>query len=90
LSKKHDVFAVIVRDKFEEDPSELGYLRLVDMETRQSFEGNIDASALKQYKKALHENDEKLYKQFKKQGIRFAKVYTHEDAGLKLLKGMRS
>ena len=90
LSKKHDVFAVIVRDKFEEDPSELGYLRLVDMETRQSFEGNIDASALKQYKKALHENDEKLYKQFKKQGIRFAKVYTHEDAGLKLLKGMRN
>jgi len=89
LSKKHDVFAVIVRDKFEEDPSELGYLRLVDMETKQSFEGNIDASALKQYKKALHENDEKLYKQFKKQGIRFAKVYTHEDAGLKLLKGMR-
>jgi len=89
LSKKHDVFAVIVRDKFEEDPSELGYLRLVDMETKQSFEGNIDASALKQYKKALHENDEKLYKQFKKQGIRFAKVYTHEDAGLKLLKAMR-
>jgi uncharacterized protein (DUF58 family) len=90
LSKKHDVFAVIVRDRFEEDPSELGYLRLVDMETKQSFEGNIDASALKQYKKALHENDEKLYRQFKKQGIRFAKVYTHEDAGLKLLKGMRS
>jgi uncharacterized protein (DUF58 family) len=89
LSKKHDIFAVVVRDKFEEDPSELGYLRLVDMETKQSFEGNIDASALKQYKKALHENDEKLYREFKKQGIRFAKVYTHEDAGLKLLKGMR-
>ena len=89
LGKKHDVFAVIVRDKFEEDPSELGYLRLVDMETKQSFEGNIDAGALKAYKKALHENDERLYKQFKKQGIRFAKVYTHEDAGLKLMKGMR-
>ncbi len=89
LSKKHDVFAVIVRDKFEEDPSELGYLRLVDMETKQSFEGNIDAGALKAYKKALHENDERLYRQFKKQGIRFAKVYTHEDAGLKLMKGMR-
>ena len=88
LSKKHDVFAVIVRDKFEEDPSELGYLRLVDMETKQSFEGNIDAGALKAYKKALHENDEKLYRQFKKQGIRFAKIYTHEDAGLKLMKSM--
>ncbi len=89
LSKKHDVFAVIVRDSFEEDPSELGYLRLIDMETKQSFEGNIDSGTLKSYKKALHDNDEKLYKQFKKQGIRFTKIYTHEDAGLKLMKSMR-
>jgi uncharacterized protein (DUF58 family) len=89
LSKKHDVFAVMVRDRFEEDPSELGYLRLIDMETKQSFEGNIDRGTLKSYKKALHDNDEKLYKQFKKQGIRFAKIYTDEDAGLKLMKSMR-
>ena len=89
LSKKHDVFAVIVRDKFEEDPSELGYLRLIDMETKQSFEGNIDTATLKSYKKALHNNDEKLYKQFKKQGIRFTKIYTHEEPALKLMKTMR-
>ena len=89
LAKKHDVFAVIARDKFEEDPSELGYLRLIDMETKQSFEGDIDSGTLKNYKKALHENDEKLYKQFKKQGVRFTKVYTHEEPTLKLLKTMR-
>ena len=89
LAKKHDVFAVIVRDKFEEEPSELGYLRLIDMETGRSFEGDIDSGALKQYKKALHDNDEKLYKQFKKQGVRFTKVYTHEEATLKLMKKMR-
>ncbi|WP_294958507.1 DUF58 domain-containing protein [Sulfurovum sp.] len=89
LSKKHDVFAVIVRDRFEEEPSELGYLRLIDMETKQSFEGNIDSATLKGYKKALLKNDEKLYKQFKKHGIRFAKVYTDEDGALKLMKRMR-
>ncbi len=89
LSKKHDIFAVMVRDKFEEDPSELGYLRLIDMETKQSFEGNIDSGALKKYKKALHENDEKLYREFKKQGIRFTKIYTDEDPTLKLMKNMR-
>ena len=89
LSKKHDVFAVMVRDRFEEDPSELGYLRLIDMETKQSFEGNIDSGTLKSYKKALHDNDEKLYKQFKKQGIRFTKIYTHEEPALKLMKTMR-
>ena len=89
LSKKHDVFAVMVRDRFEEDPSALGYLRLIDMETKQSFEGDIDSGTLKSYKKALHDNDEKLYKQFKKQGIRFTKIYTHEEPALKLMKAMR-
>jgi len=89
LAKKHDVFAVIVRDKFEENPLELGYLRLIDMETNQGYEGDIDASTLKSYKKALHENDEKLYKQFKKQGVRFTKVYTDEEPTLKLMKKMR-
>jgi len=89
LAKKHDVFAVIVRDKFEENPSELGYLQLIDMETKQSFEGNIDSATLKNYKKALHDNDEKLYKQFKKQGVRFTKIYTNEEPTLKLMKQMR-
>ena len=88
LSKKHDLFAVMVRDRFEEDPSELGYLRLIDMESRQSFEGDVDSATLKNYKKALHDNDEKLYKQFKKQGIRFTKIYTHEEPALKLMKRM--
>ena len=89
LSKKHDVFAVVVRDKFEENPSELGYLRLIDMETKQSFEGDINSATLKQYEKALHDNDEKLYSQFKKQGVRFTKVYTNEEPTLKLMKKMR-
>lgn len=89
LAKKHDVFAVIVRDHFEEDPSALGYLRLIDMETKQSFEGDMGGGALKNYKKALHDNDENLYKQFKKQGVRFTKVYTSEEPTLKLMKKMR-
>jgi len=89
LAKKHDIFAIIVRDKFEENPTELGYLRLIDMETKQSFEGDVDGGTLKNYKKALHDNDEKLYKQFKKQGVRFTKVYTDEEPTLKLMKQMR-
>jgi uncharacterized protein (DUF58 family) len=89
LSKKHDVFAVIVRDRFEENPDELGYLRLVDMESGRSFEGNIDGGTIHRYKHALYENDDRLYKQFRKNGIRFAKIYTDEDAYLKLYKRMR-
>ena len=60
------------------------------MESKKSFEGNIDSGTLKNYKKALHDNDETLYRQFKKHGIRFTKIYTHEEPYVKLMKSMRS
>lgn len=84
LSKKHDVVALIVRDKFEEDPEELGYLRMLDMEGGQSFEGQIGKAELKSYKDALSENDKKLHAHFKKNAIRFTKIYTDEEPYIKL------
>ena len=86
LSKKHDVVALIVRDKFEEEPDELGYLRMLDMEGGRSFEGNMGSGELNAYKKALAENDKKLYAHFKKNAIRFAKIYTDEEPYIKLAK----
>ena len=84
LSKKHDVVALIVRDRFEERPQELGYLRVLDMESGGSFEGNIGAKELEGYKKALEENDRKLYSHFRKNGIRYTKIYTDEEPFIKL------
>ncbi len=84
LSKKHDVVALIVRDRFEEKPLELGYLRVLDMESKKSFEGNIGKSELKAYQQALHLNDEKLLAHFKKNAVRYTKVYTNDEPYLKL------
>ena len=84
LAKKHDVVALMVRDKFEENPEELGYIRLLDMESSQSFEGNIAENELKSYKEALRKNDAKLYAHFKKNAIRYTKIYTHEEPYIKL------
>lgn len=84
LAKKHDVVALIVRDTFEEKPEELGYLRVLDMESSQSFEGNIGEAELTAYKKALHQNDAKLYAHFKKSAVRYTKIYTHEEPYVKL------
>jgi uncharacterized protein (DUF58 family) len=86
LAKKHDVVALIVRDRFEEKPEELGYMRLMDMERKGSYEGVIGSSALKGYTKALRENDERLYAHFKKSAIRYTKIYTDEEPYLKLIK----
>jgi len=90
LAKKHDLFVVMVRDRFEENPSELGYLRLVDTENGKSYEGDINSATIRSYQKALKENDQKLYKQFKEQGIRHVKLFTDEDPLIKIMKRMRS
>ena len=84
LSKKHDVVALIVRDKFEEQPEELGYIRVLDMESSQSFEGNIAQRELKSYQEALRQNDTKLYAHFKKNAVRYTKIYTDEEPYIKL------
>jgi uncharacterized protein (DUF58 family) len=84
LSKKHDVITLIVRDKFEEKPSELGYIRLLDMEKQQSFEGTFGASELDVYQKALEENDKHLYAHLKKNAVRYTKIYTDDEPYLKL------
>ncbi len=49
----------------------------------------MDGGTLGRYKKALLENDEQLYRQFKQNGIRFAKIYTDEEPYLKLMKRMK-
>ncbi len=86
LAKKHDVVAIIVRDRFEENPKELGYMRLMDMENGRTFEGSVGGLALNSYKKAIQENDAKLMAHFKKSGVRYSKIYTDEEPYLKLAK----
>ena len=89
LSKKHDVIALMVRDKFEEKPSELGYIRLMDMEKSEVFEGNFGENEQSIYEKALLGNDAKVYAHFKKNAIRYVKLYTDEEPYIKLAKLLR-
>ena len=86
LAKKHDVVALVVRDKFEEAPKELGFIRLMDMENRSSFEGMVGKTELKKYEQALVLNDKKLFEHFKKSSVRHTKIYTDEEPYLKLAK----
>jgi len=86
LSKKHDVVALVVRDRFEENPEALGEIRLMDMEHSRSFEGMVGNAELTSYKRALATNDENLYAHFKRSAVRYSKIYTDEEPYLKLAK----
>ncbi len=88
LAKKHDLFVIIVRDHFIENPKPLGEINLVDPGFLVSFSGNFDEGTIRVYKEALIENDRKLLKHLRRVGARFAKIYTHQEPYLQLIKRM--
>lgn len=85
LCKKHEVMAIIVRDKFEEEPFELGNVNFNDPSSNMNYEGILNKSTIKEYMKKVKENDHILYKHFQDCAIKFTKVYTNEDPIKKLI-----
>ena len=86
LAKKHEVVAIIVRDRFEESPEPIGFMHLIDPETKQNFLVDLEGATIKNYKKEIKKRDAQMYEQFKKSGIRFMKIYTDDEPFIKLLK----
>jgi uncharacterized protein (DUF58 family) len=86
LAKKHEVIAIIVRDKFEEHPSTMGNVNFTDPQTFQKFDGTLSGSLIKEYEKNIHKNDEKLYENFKSSGIEFIKIFTDDNILVKMIK----
>ena len=88
LAKKHDLYVVIVRDKFLENPKPLGEITLIDPGYLDRFSGNVDSSTVSAFAKALREYDKDLMKHLKRVGARFVKLYTDKDPYLELIKRM--
>jgi len=86
LAKKHEVIALIVRDKLEENPQEMGMINLVDPVTAQSQFLQIDMQAVENYTKKVHEKDRELYQHFRKNQITSTKLYTNEEPFVALTK----
>lgn len=85
LSKKHELFLIIVRDKFEENPTPLGKVSLTDTTYGIDYDGVIDNESISNYKSYLKENDHNLFLHLQKCGIKFVKIYTHEEPISKLM-----
>ena len=88
LAKKHDLYVVIVRDRFLENPKPLGEITLIDPGYLDRFRGNVDSFTANAYAKALKEYDKNLIKHLKRVGARFAKLYTDNEPYLELIKRM--
>ena len=84
LARKHEVIAVIVRDRLEEHPPEMGFSSLVDPETGNVLEGDFNAMTVRDYAKKVLIHDRELYATFRKHQVRFTKIYTDENVSVGL------
>jgi uncharacterized protein (DUF58 family) len=84
LLNKHEVFAVMVRDRFEEEPKLLGEMELVDPNTMKNEEFMLSPKIVQAYEKALRDNDRNLEDHFDQHRIRHTKIYTDEEPFMKL------
>ncbi|WP_197972067.1 DUF58 domain-containing protein [Nitrosophilus labii] len=86
LSKKHEVVAIILRDRLEEEPLEAGFINLIDPEEKSSAVLDLDRGTKKEYMKEIKRKDHFMYEHFRKNRIRFIKIYTDEEPFVKLMK----
>ena len=84
LAKKHEIVSVIVRDRLEENPPEMGFASLVDPESGAVLEGDFNASSVRAYSKKVALHDHNLFEKLRKDDIRFTKVYTDSIASVEL------
>ncbi|MFT5661182.1 MAG: hypothetical protein ACI9TV_001828 [Sulfurimonas sp.] len=84
LARKHEVVSVIVRDHLEENPPQMGFASLLDPESGATLEGDFNKASVSEYSKKVHAHDHKLYETFRKDQVRFTKVYTDSIASVDL------
>lgn len=84
LSAKHEVYAIVVRDKFEEQPKLRGMIDLIDPRSMGSSTFNFNQKMIDEYTEVIKQKDKKLYEHFMGHHIRYTKVYTDEDPYFKL------
>jgi len=86
LSKKHEVIAIILRDKLEEHPPLLGSINLFDPSSLGSRYMDLNSSTKKEYEKQLQKRDHTLYMELRRSRVAFTKIYTDENPYIKLKK----
>ncbi len=84
LLNKHELFGIMVRDRFEEDPRLFGEMELIDPTTMQNEAFMLSPKIMQTYRKELEAHDKKLFEHFAQHRIKHTKIYTDEEPFLKL------
>ncbi|SFV71277.1 hypothetical protein MNB_SV-13-575 [hydrothermal vent metagenome] len=84
IAHKNEVYAIIVRDRIEENPFLNGTFELIDPNSLESNEISLNKTTAKEYQKIITQHDNKIQAHFLEHQITFGKIYTDEDVFLRL------
>jgi uncharacterized protein (DUF58 family) len=76
---KHETFVLWVRDKFEENPQEIGECDLINPINFKETHTSLNKKTVQKYKKELKKQDGEFINYLKKYKKRFDKFYTDEE-----------
>ncbi len=79
IAHRHQIYALIVRDRFEEMPSLEGEFTLVDPVTGKGEEMVLNSTVAKRYADMLKTHDDAMFEHFLEHKITYGKIYTDED-----------
>jgi len=85
LSQKHEVIAIIIRDRIEEYPEKLGEVVLKNPIDGIEINTYFGQKSIDRYITKLEQSDESLIKHFSQYNIRYQKIYSDEEAITKLV-----
>ena len=86
LSQKHEVIAIVVRDRREEFPQKLGEVSLKNPQNSSKLDTYFAKKSIDKYRSKLIEHDKKMQEHFSSYDIRFVKIFSDEDVVSKLLR----
>jgi len=84
ISHKNDVYAIMVRDRFEENPTLSGEFELIDPNSLNSTDIELDSEAVRRYRKLIEAHDRGLREHFLQHQVTHGKIYTDEDIYIRL------
>jgi len=85
MAQKHEVIAVIIRDRNEESLQKLGEVTLNDPQVGGKIDTYFGQKSIEKYLAKLKENDDKLREHFARYDIRSVKIFTDDEVIGKLV-----
>jgi len=79
LAQRHEVIALIIRDRGEEEVQKMGEVTLQDPSSHRAMDTYFGQKSIQRYQAHLAKNDQAHREHYAKYNIRHLKIYTDED-----------